>query len=91
MLNLSVGRVDSLRMDTRPRDRLTNTTLVTALIAERPTCLPCIAKQCSLSVVAAEIVLTVIQRALEVHRHDAARCQTCGKSGVVFSVERPAG
>jgi hypothetical protein len=75
-------------VELRPRDSLANATLVTALIAERPTCLECIAKRCSLSLAAAETVLTVIQRVLEVHRHEASRCQSCGKFGVVF-VDRP--
>ena len=76
-------------MRPRSRDRIANTTLVTALIADRPTCLDCIAKRCSLSITAAETVLTVIQRALDVHRQDASACQSCGKLSVVFFVERP--
>jgi hypothetical protein len=88
MLKFTGVLVDNHGVESR-RDRTTNATLVTALIAERPTCLACIAKACSLSITAAETVLSVIQRALDVHRQDPSRCQTCGKVGALFSVDRP--
>ena len=63
--------------------------LVTALILERPTCLQCIAKRAHLEVQAAETVLTVIRRALNVRRDNLSRCRVCGVDGEVFYIDRP--
>jgi hypothetical protein len=63
--------------------------LVTAPILERPTCLACIAKRVQLDLQAAETVLTVIRRALNVRREEAGRCRVCERAGVVFSIDRP--
>ena len=63
--------------------------LVTALILERPTCLQCIAKRAHLEVQAAETVLTVIRRALNVPRDNLSRCRVCGRDGEVFCIDRP--
>src|SRR5712691_3958028 len=51
--------------------------VITALIAERPLCLDCIAKEVALSLTATETALNVIQRALAVHRGEAP-CRACG-------------
>ena len=66
-----------------------NSALVTALILERPLCLRCIADKSGLKVEAAETVIAVIRRSLDVHRQDAARCHACGATAVVFSIHRP--
>jgi hypothetical protein len=59
------------------------------MILERPTCLECIAKACSLPTPdAAELVLAMMQRAVEVHHHDSY-CRTCAKLCMVFSIDRP--
>jgi len=63
--------------------------VITALITDRPLCLECIAKASFISLEAVKTALTVIQRALEVHRQDTARCRACGEARIVFSVDRP--
>ncbi len=63
--------------------------LVTALILERPLCVPCVARSTSLRVEEALTVLTVLQRALDLHRDDSSRCRICGVTGLVFYIERP--
>ena len=65
-----------------------NTALVTALLSEGPTCVRCIARECSLSLAATETVLTVVQRALEVQRQENGQCRECGHFAVVFSLHR---
>jgi hypothetical protein len=81
--------VDNRGVEPRRTGRTTNAILVTAMIAERPTCLECMAKACFLPTTdAAELVLAVIQQAVDVYRHDSY-CRTCAKLGVVFSVNRP--
>ena len=63
--------------------------LITALILERPMCVTCLSERAKLSVKATQTVLTVIGRALQLHREDTSRCRVCGKVGQVFYVERP--
>ena len=63
--------------------------LITALILERPMCVTCLAQRAKLSVEAAQTVLTVIGRALQLHRETTSRCRMCGTVGEVFYVERP--
>ena len=65
-----------------------NTEVVTALLSQGPTCVRCIARECGLSLAAAETVLTVIQRAFEVLRRETAECRECGHFVVVFSLRR---
>ena len=69
-------------------ERQANTEVVTALLSQGPTCVRCIARECSLSLAAAETVLTVIQRAFEVQRRETAECRKCGHFVVVFSLRR---
>jgi hypothetical protein len=66
-----------------------HSSLITALILERPMCLECLAKRANMSVEAAQTVLAVIGRALRLHRDDMAPCRACEKFGVVYHVERP--
>ena len=61
--------------------------LLTALIVENPMCLVCIAKKTALTEEAAETVLTVIARALPIHRGEEP-CRACGAPTTVF-VRRP--
>jgi hypothetical protein len=68
-----------------------HSSLITALILERPMCLDCLARRAGMSVDAARTVLTVIGRALRLNRDDASPCRSCEKLGTVFHVERPAG
>jgi hypothetical protein len=63
--------------------------LITALIFERPMCLACIAAKTRLSVQATTTAIAVIQRVLNLNRQDAAVCDGCGHTAVVFSVVRP--
>lgn len=62
--------------------------LLTDLIVENPLCLGCIAKRTGLTTEAAETALTVIERALRVHR-EARRCRSCGVPETVYLLERP--
>jgi hypothetical protein len=71
------------------RNPLANTTLVTALITERPLCVECIGKQCSLSTEDAETVLTVLRSVVAIQRHAFSRCRLCRRARVTFSVVRP--
>ena len=65
--------------------------LVTALILERPTCLPCVAERAGLSLDALDTVLTVIARVLSLNGEDGARCRQCGQVSVVFWISAPGG
>ena len=66
-----------------------HSSLITALILERPMCLECLARRAGLTVEAAHTVLAVIGRALRLHRDESSPCRACEKIGVVFHVERP--
>jgi hypothetical protein len=91
MLKLAGVLVDRRHMERDARNPLANTTLVTAVIAGRPTCVQCIGRRCSMSTAAVETVLTVIQSAVAVHRRDFSRCRLCRRVAVVYSVDRPSG
>ena len=69
---------------------LRDSTLITALIFERPMCVQCIGRKTRLSDAATHTALDVIRRAVEVQCVDSAKCHTCGKTARVFSVTRPA-
>ena len=66
-----------------------HSSLITALILERPMCLECLARRANMTMEAAQTVLAVIGRALRLHRNDMAACRTCEKRGTVYHVERP--
>ncbi len=53
-------------------------------------CIDCIARSTRLSVDAADGVLRTIARAVVIDRADGVRCRECGRTGVAFSVARPA-
>ena len=63
--------------------------LITALIVERPMCLPCLARRANMSVEAVQTVLAVIGRALRLHRDESLACQVCEGLRTVYYVERP--
>jgi hypothetical protein len=62
--------------------------LITALILDRPMCLPCISMKALVSVERAEATLATIATALLLHR-DTGRCVACGETTAVHSVGRP--
>ena len=65
--------------------------LITAVIAERPSCLRCIAARTKLAPEATESALTVIRRAVDVHHADAGACGWCRTTTAVVWIERAAG
>ena len=62
--------------------------LITAVIAERLSCLRCIAARTKLTLEAAESALTVIRRAVDVHHDDAGTCGWCRTTTAVVWIER---
>jgi hypothetical protein len=62
--------------------------LITALILDRPMCLPCIALKSLVSAERAESTLVTIATAL-VLRRESGRCVACGQTTTVHSVGRP--
>ena len=68
---------------------LRDSTLITALVFERPMCVECIARRTRLSEAATHTVLEVIRRAVVVKCTDSAMCHECRKTVRVFSVTRP--
>ena len=64
---------------------------LTALIADNPLCLACIAKQMDMTTEAAETALTavqhVVQRSLSI-RWKSTVCGGCGVPGIVYFLER---
>ena len=62
--------------------------LVTALIVERPMCVPCIAAKSGLGV--ADVTATLAAVGAGLRLHDATgRCRECGRTAAVMSLERP--
>jgi hypothetical protein len=66
------------------------TALVTALILDRPMCLPCTALKGGMSPKEAEETLQRIATVVGLHRV-LGRCRDCGITTSVTSIERPAG
>jgi hypothetical protein len=64
--------------------------LITALILDRPTCLPCIAEKSLVTEERAATGLAAIASALVLHQH-TGRCVVCGETTAVHSVGRPPG
>jgi hypothetical protein len=67
-----------------------STSRVTTLISERPMCLACIAHQTGLKRQAVDSALTVMERALRVHRTSRV-CERCGVPSTIYFVKRPDG
>jgi len=65
-----------------------NSALVTAVLTERALCVECIAQAMSTSRETAEVVLTVLQRVVEVHREDSTPCHLCEATTTVFRMIR---
>ena len=64
--------------------------VVTALIVDRPTCVPCIARKTDLTVAGVNRVLAKIAESIRIHRLPKARCQRCGESVATVSIDPPA-
>ena len=79
LLDLSAGEVPLLR----------DSTVITALILDRPMCVECIGRRTRLSEGAAQTALEIIRRAIGVRCADTGACSTCGKRVRVYSVPRP--
>ena len=63
--------------------------LITALIIDRPLCVPCLgAKAHGLTEEALETYLTVIARVLRLQRA-TDRCRACGDHTITVSLQRP--
>ena len=62
--------------------------LITALMLDRPMCLPCIAAKALVSLERAESALETIATAL-VLRREPGRCVACGATTIVHSVGHP--
>jgi len=62
--------------------------LITDLILERPTCLPCIATRAGTSEIRVETLLGHVAPVVRVVREFGRRCRACGRSGIVVSVIR---
>jgi hypothetical protein len=62
--------------------------LVTALILDRPTCLPCIAGKSGLSVADLGGLIDVIAKVLVLHV-TTDRCRVCGAVETVHHLDRP--
>ena len=70
-------------------DQVSENSLITALILERPMCVTCLSEHAALSVDATRTVLTVIGHAVQLQREGRAPCRVCGQMSEVFYVERP--
>ena len=68
---------------------LRDSALISALIVERPMCVPCIARKTRVTEAAAHTCLDVIRRALKIECVDRGTCSTCGQITRVFSAVRP--
>ena len=62
--------------------------VVTALIADRPLCVPCLTEKAGLSHAVVETTLKTIGRVVDVHDGQDLRCQLCGRAGNVFFLGR---
>ena len=62
--------------------------MISTLITDRPMCLPCIGAKTSLRAEAVETAVSVLERALAVHRYDGRVCQGCGTITTVVVLER---
>jgi len=68
---------------------LRDSALISALIVDRPMCIPCIARKVRLTEAAAHTALDVIRRVLKIRCVDNGTCHACGKTARVFAAERP--
>ena len=69
---------------------MTSIEVVTALIGDRPLCVPCLTTKSGLSVSVLETTLKTIGRVSDVHDGQDLRCQLSGRAGDVFLLGRPA-
>ena len=69
---------------------MTSIEVVTALIGDRPLCVPCLTEKSGLSRSVIESSLKTIGRVVDVHDGQDLRCQLCGSAGDVFFLGRSA-
>jgi hypothetical protein len=62
---------------------------VTALIVERPLCLPCIVEKAGITPAEVDAALAHIARALTPDVDHEGRCRACGSIRTVISLPRP--
>jgi hypothetical protein len=62
--------------------------LITALILDRPTCLPCIATKADMSLPTVRAYLEQISKSVMVHQAAGEPCRACGVVGPVVSIGR---
>ena len=60
------------------------TSLISALIVDRPTCLPCLATRTNMQPEAVETALRVLGRALVIQPDPSRTCAVCGSITTVF-------
>jgi len=65
------------------------TALITALILERPMCVPCIAMKAATSETGVETSLAHIGPVVRIRRESVGRCRACGQTLAVVSLSRP--
>jgi hypothetical protein len=63
---------------------------IAVLLAERPTCLDCLALKSGLTFAEVDRYLTTIATALDLVRNERGGCQICGNVGPTFSLLRSA-
>lgn len=65
------------------------TTLVTALILERPLCKPCLTEKTNATPAKIDRALMSIERALGRLHRETGRCRSCGNVGEILYLDRP--
>ena len=63
--------------------------LITALVLERPLCMPCLTERAGIAATDVEATLARIRRVLNVERDPQGRCRVCGTVGLVVSLSIP--
>jgi hypothetical protein len=63
--------------------------LVTALILERPLCMPCLTEKTNATAGTIDQALMNIDNVLERVHRETGRCRSCGNVGAVLYLDRP--
>jgi hypothetical protein len=66
-------------------------TLVTALITERPLCMPCLTEKTNTTPGKINRALMSIERVLGRLHRETGRCHSCGNVGEILYLDRPGG
>jgi hypothetical protein len=64
-------------------------TLVTALILERPLCMPCLTEKTNATAGKIDEAIMNIEHLLERVHRETGRCRSCGNVGAVLYLDRP--